>query len=71
MTKVNPKKLLNSKWTSTSPKQKEKHFMVDEVEYDEDDHVIHCLLVAVINRKQYEIDWRSLNDTKAWLVGWV
>ncbi len=71
MTKIGSKKLLNSKWTSTSPKQKEKHFMVVEVEYDEDDVVIHCLLEAVINRKQYEIDWRSLNDTTAWLVGWV
>ena len=45
--------------------------MVVEVEYDEDGLVIHCLLEAVINRMQYEIDWRSLNDSKAWLVGWV
>jgi tryptophan-rich hypothetical protein len=45
--------------------------MVVEVEYDENDRVIHCLLEAVINHRQYEIDWRSLNDTKAWLVGWV
>ena len=45
--------------------------MVVEVEYDENDLVIVCLMEAVINHRQYEIDWRSLNDTKAWLVGWV
>ena len=32
MNALNPKKLLNSKWTSVNPVNKEKHFLVTEVE---------------------------------------
>ncbi|MDH3987431.1 MAG: TIGR02450 family Trp-rich protein, partial [Gammaproteobacteria bacterium] len=32
--KINPKKLLKSKWTAAEPKNREKHFMVTEVEFD-------------------------------------
>jgi len=36
LNKINPKKLLNSKWTAVEPKKREKHFMVTEVEFDEE-----------------------------------
>ena len=35
MNKINPKKLLNSKWTAVKPTNKEKHFLVTEIEFDE------------------------------------
>ncbi|WP_198927950.1 TIGR02450 family Trp-rich protein, partial [Vibrio crassostreae] len=35
MNRINPKKLLRSKWTAVSPVKKEKHFMVTEVEFEE------------------------------------
>ena len=31
MNKVNPKKLLNSKWTAQTPQNKEKHFIVTNI----------------------------------------
>lgn len=67
---VSPKKLLNSKWTSVSPQQKEKHFVVIDVEYDEDMRVLSCQIEAVINRHCYAIDWRSLKDPLLWSAGW-
>ncbi|WP_197469207.1 TIGR02450 family Trp-rich protein, partial [Oleiphilus sp. HI0125] len=39
MNKIDPKKLLNSKWTAVRPLNKEKHFMVAEVEFDEEGEV--------------------------------
>ncbi|CAH0990863.1 hypothetical protein SIN8267_00963 [Sinobacterium norvegicum] len=70
MTTINPKKLLNSKWTAVSPRHKEKHFMITEVEFDEDDIVISCLIEAIINKRSECIDWRDLADGKHWLQGW-
>jgi tryptophan-rich hypothetical protein len=34
MNKINPEKLLKSKWTAAQPKNREKHFMVTEVGLD-------------------------------------
>ncbi|MBO6198792.1 MAG: TIGR02450 family Trp-rich protein, partial [Psychrobacter sp.] len=42
MNKINPKKLLNSKWTAVKPTNKEKHFLVTEIEFDEEGLVISC-----------------------------
>jgi len=58
MNKINPNKLLLSKWTSTSPQQKEKHFIVTQLIRDEEDTVIECVLEAVINKKQYTFPWQ-------------
>ena len=38
--KINLKKLLNSKWTAVEPAEKERHFMVTEVEFDEQGNVV-------------------------------
>jgi tryptophan-rich hypothetical protein len=70
MNRVNPKKLLNSKWTAASPIKREKHFMISEVEFDDDGAVIHCLIEAVITDNEYEIDWRDLKDSHTWKQGW-
>jgi tryptophan-rich hypothetical protein len=69
-THINPEKLLLSKWTATQPLQKEKHFLVTEIIRNEQQKIIACLLEAVINQRQYELDWRLLKDLNIWLPGW-
>jgi len=68
--KVSPKKLLNSKWTALNPINKQKHFIVTEVEYDEDQNVAHCFVQAVINKQETEIDWHDLKQADKWCQGW-
>jgi tryptophan-rich hypothetical protein len=68
--KINPKKLLNSKWTAVNPVNKEKHFLVTELEFDEEDNVVHCLLVAVISNRSEPIEWTALKNDGTWLQGW-
>ncbi|HCM05072.1 MAG TPA: TIGR02450 family Trp-rich protein [Oceanospirillales bacterium] len=70
MTKINPKKLLNSKWTAVKPVNKEKHFMITELKFDEEGEVIHCLIEAVISNRAEPIDWKVLKNTDIWLQGW-
>ena len=70
MTRINPKKLLHSKWTSVSPVNKEKHFMITEMEFDEEGNVIHCLLEAVISNRETTIDWQDLKNIEHWRQGW-
>ena len=67
---VSPKKLLHSKWTSVQPENKEKHFLITEVEYDEEGVVIYCLMEAVLTHRSFPISWRVLKDDKQWLAGW-
>lgn len=70
MNKINPKKLLNSKWTSVNPDKKEKHFLVSELEFDDKGEVIHCLIEAIISNRSEQIDWKVLKDSDSWLQGW-
>ena len=70
MNKINPKKLLNSKWTAVAPINKEKHFLVTEVEFDEEGDVIHCLIEAVISSRPEPIEWPELKNNANWLQGW-
>lgn len=70
MIHINPKKLLNSKWTRVSPSYKEKHFIIVDVEFDEEERVETCIIEAVINSKEYSINWKDLKDQKKWLQGW-
>lgn len=71
MNKLSPKKLLNSKWTAVKPLNKEKHFLITEVEYDEDGVVIHCQLEAILSTRNTAIAWRDLKDSSQWVQGWV
>ena len=70
MNKINPKKLLNSKWTAVNPVKKEKHFLVSELEFDEEGEVINCLIEAIISNRSEQIDWKVLKDSDSWLQGW-
>ncbi len=70
MTQINPHKLLNSKWTAAHPTRKEKHFLVVDVEYDEQGNVIDCIIEAVMTGRAFSVEWKELKDTKQWLQGW-
>jgi tryptophan-rich hypothetical protein len=70
MTAPNPKKLLNSKWTAVNPQNREKHFVITEVEFDENGTVIHCLIEAVASRRSMPVQWRTLGDSNQWRIGW-
>lgn len=70
MNKVNPKALLNSKWTAMAVNNKEKHFIVIDVEFDDEQKVSLCVIEAVINNQQYQINWRDLKDPTKWKIGW-
>ncbi|KPH94334.1 hypothetical protein AMS58_12470 [Pseudoalteromonas porphyrae] len=70
MNKINPKKLRNSKWTAVKPINKEKHFIIVDMEFDEEGAVVACVIEAVMSKRAVEIDWRDLKDTANWLQGW-
>ena len=70
MNRINPKKLLHSKWTAVAPVNREKHFMITDVEVDEEGQVIGCEIEAVLFRRQMQIDWSELKDDARWLQGW-
>ncbi|MFT5482690.1 MAG: tryptophan-rich hypothetical protein [Halieaceae bacterium] len=70
MNKINPEKLLQSKWTAVKPVRKEKHFLVTELEFDEEGEVVHCLIDAVISNRSVRIQWRELQNNDNWLQGW-
>lgn len=71
MNQISPKKLLNSKWTAVRPKNKEKHFIIIDVEFDEEGCVLRCLIQAVMSKREIAIDWRNLKDSTVWRYGWV
>jgi tryptophan-rich hypothetical protein len=68
--KISPKSLVNSKWTKVNVTNKEKHFIITEVEFDDDQKVDSCLIEAVMTKNQYAIDWRELKDIENWKIGW-
>jgi tryptophan-rich hypothetical protein len=70
LNRINPKKLLNSKWTAINPVSKEKHFLVLEVEFDDNQTLVRCVIQAVMSKRDIEIDWRDLKDQEQWKQGW-
>ncbi|MBY7704219.1 TIGR02450 family Trp-rich protein [Vibrio harveyi] len=70
MNRINPAKLRNSKWTAIEPVNREKHFLVSEVEYDDYGVVISCKLEAVLSKNEYSVDWKDLRHRDKWLQGW-
>jgi len=70
MNKLHPKKLLHSKWTSVSPENKEKHFLITEVEFNEEGDVELCIIEAIMSKRSMQIDWQGLKDKAVWLQGW-
>jgi tryptophan-rich hypothetical protein len=71
MNRISPKTLLHSKWTKITIKNKEKHFVITKVKFDEQHNVIKCIIEAVINNNEYSIDWQDLKDNQQWKLGWV
>jgi tryptophan-rich hypothetical protein len=70
MNRINPNKLLLSKWTALQPERKERHFIVSKVIRGQDETVTACILEAIISKNIYEIDWHQLEDSAVWLMGW-
>jgi len=67
---INPKKLLNSKWTAVKPENKEKHFTVSAVKFDEEGMVTSCTIEAVMSKREAPIQWQQLKDISQWRQGW-
>lgn len=69
--KLNPKKLLNSKWTALSPTNKERHFLVYRVDFNAKGDVTQCVVEAVHSKRRQNIDWRTLENGGEWQQGWL
>ena len=70
--KINPKKLLLSKWTAVHPIAKEKHFLVSKVILPEapEEKIEFVEIEAVYSNKTRQIAWRDLMNSEIWLQGW-
>ena len=70
MNRINPGKLLLSKWTAAHPQNREKHFLVTELFRDEEGTVLEVELQAVLTKRAERFDWQSLKNNDHWLLGW-
>jgi tryptophan-rich hypothetical protein len=70
MNKINPKKLLHSKWTTLTPANRERHFVVSEIKFDDEDIVVSCCIEAVMSKRVILINWHDLKDNSHWVHGW-
>ena len=70
MNRINPEKLMKSKWTAIDPVNRQRHFIITDVQRNDEGFVVSCELEAVITRKAAQIDWRELKDTNRWQMGW-
>lgn len=69
--RLNPEKLLLSKWTAAAPQNKEKHFLVVALGRPAPDAPVETVtLEAVYTRRQRQLPWRALRDAAQWLQGW-
>ncbi len=63
-------KLIGSKWTAGSPRNKEKHFeLIDTRKADANRSIIHTLR-SVMSGITYHVTHSELQDTKKWRRGW-
>ncbi|MGF6096715.1 TIGR02450 family Trp-rich protein [Pseudomonas sp. 18175] len=70
MNRINPAKLLLSKWTAARPWNKEKHFLVTELLRDEEGVVLEIELQAVMTRRTERLAWQTLQNAEDWKIGW-
>ena len=70
MNRLNPRKLLLSKWTAALPQNREKHFLVTELFRDEEGTVLEIELQAVLTQRSERLPWQTLQDADAWKMGW-
>ena len=67
------KKLLLTKWTAVTPRNREKHFVAMKVIELEPPsiRIEQVELEAVHSRQVYLLHWRELTDASLWRQGWV
>lgn len=70
MNRLNPRKLLLSKWTAALPQNREKHFLVTELFRDEEGTVLEIELQAVLTQRSERLPWQTLQNADAWKMGW-
>ncbi len=70
MNRINPAKLLLSKWTAARPRNKEKHFLVTELFRDEEGTVLEIELQAVMTKRTDRLAWQTLQNAENWQIGW-
>lgn len=70
MNRINPRKLLLSKWTAAAPQNREKHFLVTELFRDEEGTVLEVELQAVLTQRSERLAWQVLQDAGCWRMGW-
>lgn len=70
--RLNPAKLLLSKWTAATPRNKEKHFIVTRVIQPQPLAITieFVELEAAYSRRSVTLPWRALTDCSLWLQGW-
>lgn len=70
--RLNPKKLLLSKWTAVVPRGKELHFLVSKLiePHPPDTTIENIELEAVHSRRVLTLPWRELKDSGQWRQGW-
>ncbi|KGF62696.1 MULTISPECIES: TIGR02450 family Trp-rich protein [Pseudomonas] len=70
MNRLNPRKLLLSKWTAAAPQNREKHFLVTELFCDEEGTVLEIELQAVMTKRSQKLAWQVLQNDQSWQMGW-
>ena len=68
--RLNPRKLLLSKWTAAHPVNREKHFLITELFCDEAGVVLEVELQAVLTQRNQRLPWQALRDDQQWRTGW-
>jgi tryptophan-rich hypothetical protein len=70
---LSPKKLLLTKWTAVTPRNKEKHFLVTKViePLPPGSPVVSIEIEAVHSKRVQVIAWRELKNELQWRRGWV
>ena len=71
MNQINPEKLMHSKWTAATPRNREKHFLVINCERDEEDKVIGVEIEALLTRRTEVFPWQELQNARQWQMGWL
>ena len=70
MNRLNPSKLLLSKWTAAQPQHREKHFLVTELFRDEEGTVLEIEMQAVLTKRSERMEWQVLKNAEQWILGW-
>lgn len=71
MNRINPRKLLLSKWTAAHPQNREKHFLVTGLFRDDEGTVLEIELQAVLTQRSERYQWQMLSDQEHWRFGWL